>query len=163
MISLELALKHMAWANQGIYAELLQLPNDALLAYVTNSEWTVGEIASHIAEASDWYGYRLSGRVHTDFARPTTMAQMKEIADLLATFDADLLEQSLRPDAEIIVLRDAQEFRCMRSTILTQGIHHATEHRAQLVGALEYKGLTSINLDDFDLWGYESFIRARGE
>jgi uncharacterized damage-inducible protein DinB len=42
-----------------------------------------------------------------------------------------------------------------RSTILSQAIHHATEHRAQIASALEAKGFTPVNLDDFDLWAYE--------
>ena len=37
-----------------------------------------------------------------------------------------------------------------RSTVLSQAVHHATEHRAQLVAALEANGYTDINLDDFD-------------
>ena len=42
-----------------------------------------------------------------------------------------------------------------RSTILSQAIHHATEHRAQIASALEAKGFTPVNLDDLDLWSYE--------
>jgi uncharacterized damage-inducible protein DinB len=42
-----------------------------------------------------------------------------------------------------------------RSSILSQAIHHATEHRAQIASALEAKGFTPVNLDDLDLWSYE--------
>ncbi len=42
-----------------------------------------------------------------------------------------------------------------RSTILSQSIHHATEHRAQIASALEAKGFKPVNLDDLDLWSYE--------
>jgi uncharacterized damage-inducible protein DinB len=42
-----------------------------------------------------------------------------------------------------------------RSTILSQAIHHATEHRAQLAAALEAKGFNPVNLDDLDLWSFE--------
>ena len=42
-----------------------------------------------------------------------------------------------------------------RSTILSQAIHHATEHRAQIASALEAKGFTPVNLDDLDLWSFE--------
>jgi uncharacterized damage-inducible protein DinB len=42
-----------------------------------------------------------------------------------------------------------------RSTILSQAIHHATEHRAQIAAALEAKGFTPVNLDDLDLWSFE--------
>jgi len=42
-----------------------------------------------------------------------------------------------------------------RSTILSQAIHHATEHRAQIASALEAKGFAPVNLDDLDLWEFE--------
>jgi uncharacterized damage-inducible protein DinB len=45
-----------------------------------------------------------------------------------------------------------------RSTIISQAIHHATEHRAQLISALEAKGYKTINLDDYDLWAYSGTI-----
>jgi uncharacterized damage-inducible protein DinB len=48
-----------------------------------------------------------------------------------------------------------------RSTILSQAIHHATEHRAQLASALEAKGFEPVNLDDLDLWSYEIEIEHR--
>jgi uncharacterized damage-inducible protein DinB len=42
-----------------------------------------------------------------------------------------------------------------RSTILSQSIHHATEHRAQIASALEAKGFKPVDLDELDLWSYE--------
>jgi uncharacterized damage-inducible protein DinB len=43
--------------------------------------------------------------------------------------------------------------------LLVQAVHHATEHRAQLIDALESRGHQSINLDDIDLWAFEVFER----
>jgi uncharacterized damage-inducible protein DinB len=42
-----------------------------------------------------------------------------------------------------------------RSTILSQSIHHATEHRAQIASALEAKGFKPMDLDELDLWAFE--------
>jgi uncharacterized damage-inducible protein DinB len=42
-----------------------------------------------------------------------------------------------------------------RSTILSQSIHHATEHRAQIASALEAKGFKPVDLDELDLWAFE--------
>jgi hypothetical protein len=41
-----------------------------------------------------------------------------------------------------------------RSTVLSQAIHHATEHRAQIAGALATNGIDAIDLDAIDLWAY---------
>ena len=45
-------------------------------------------------------------------------------------------------------------------TILAQAIHHATEHRAQIAGALATNGNDAIDLDAFDLW---EFAEAEGQ
>lgn len=47
-----------------------------------------------------------------------------------------------------------------RSTILSQASHHATEHRAQLVAALEAKEFNGINLDRMDLWAFSKLTSA---
>ena len=41
-----------------------------------------------------------------------------------------------------------------RSTVLAQAIHHATEHRAQIAGALAAHGIDAIDLDALDLWEF---------
>ena len=33
-------------------------------------------------------------------------------------------------------------------------IHHATEHRAQIAGALAAHGIDAIDLDELDLWAF---------
>ena len=40
------------------------------------------------------------------------------------------------------------------STILSQLIFHAGEHRAQIVAALDKHDERSINLDNFSVWGF---------
>lgn len=159
-ISMEQILKHMAWANQGVYSQIATLPDEALNAYATNPEWHVGEILRHIASSADWYGYRLTGRQYEDFDAPTTMAGLKEIAAKLVRFDADLLEYSKDPDADVQVNRDGVITIWKRSTIISQAVHHATEHRAQAVSALEAKGFMSVNLDDYDVWAYEISLKT---
>jgi uncharacterized damage-inducible protein DinB len=52
--------------------------------------------------------------------------------------------------------------RRLRSTVLSQAIHHATEHRAHIASALEAKGFEPINLDDISLWDYEKYETANG-
>ncbi|NCV77343.1 MAG: hypothetical protein EBW21_06725, partial [Actinobacteria bacterium] len=53
---------------------------------------------------------------------------------------------------------DGKDITRERSTIISQAVHHATEHRAQLIDALEFKRYKVINLDDIDLWAFESEV-----
>jgi uncharacterized damage-inducible protein DinB len=145
----------MSWANQEVYKLIIALPDEALNAYATDPDWTVSEILRHIASSSGGYGARLKGIDAEVLIRPKTMQELQVIAKQLLSNDAELLELSNVGDEKIIVMREGKTTQWMRSTIVTQAIHHATEHRAQAVCALEAKGFKAVNLDDYDVWGYE--------
>ena len=67
MISVEVLLKHMAWANQEIYKEVKKLDNEVLNYYVIDPEWTVRKILIHIVGAGHLYGQRLDGDPFSPF------------------------------------------------------------------------------------------------
>ena len=161
-IALDRLLAHMAWANQKTIEHLQALPEEALKAFATNPDWFVAEIAHHIVDSADHYAYRISGEPALTQPGDPCIADIESIADLQR-----LKEQAAKVDsllAECVKLDDVQiEFtnfedklvKRWRSTILSQAIHHATEHRAQIASALEAKGFTPMNLDDLDLWEFE--------
>ena len=168
-MDMERILKHMAWANQEIIGKISELPEEALSAYTVNPEFTVGDIIRHIGSASNWYAWRLLDKsaftssddelwqqrlAKADEAAPT-MQEVKYVLEVLRSSDEILLEQSRLPEADVPREFRGEQHVFKRSTILSQAIHHATEHRAQAVAALELRGFNSINLDDFDLWSYQ--------
>ena len=159
-ISLQRALEHMAWANQEIYKLIAELPDEALDAYATDPKFPVREILEHIAAAAGGYASRLEGRESEVLEQPKNMAELLELAKVLATNDARLLKLVDLEDQSIEVIRDGKTVHWMRSTILTQAVHHSIEHRAHAVSALEARGFKKVNLDDFDVWGYELSQRA---
>ena len=146
---------HMAWANQAIFNEIAKLPDDALEAYVKNEEWQVSVILLHIAKAANSYGCRLNGANFSSFEFPEKMSDIKKLAEMLKESDAELLNLSKAPDRVIEVNREGVITHWQASTILSQAIHHATEHRAQAIAALEFRGFKAPNLDDYDVWAYE--------
>ena len=166
---MEKILKHMAWANQEVIGKIAQLPEAALAAYAVNPDWTVGTIVRHIGSASNWYVWRLlnrealsedekaywDARLKDDDEESPKMQDIKYVLEVLRDSDAKLLEQSRYPDADVPREFRGEQHVFKRSTILSQAVHHATEHRAQAVSALEARGFTSINLDDFDVWSYQ--------
>jgi uncharacterized damage-inducible protein DinB len=111
-------------------------------------------------EAADHYAFRITGE------RPEVPGE--SIQEIESITDLEFLaKQALAIDAallECMKLEDIQlEFtnysgnlvKRWRSTILSQAIHHATEHRAQIASALEAKGFAPVDLDELDLWSYE--------
>lgn len=161
-IALNRLVAHMAWANQRSIEHLQTLPEEALKAFATNPDWFVAEIVHHIVDSADHYAYRISGEPALTQPGDPCIADIKAIADLQR-----LKEQAAKVDsllADCVKLDDIQiEFtnfedkpvKRWRSTILSQAIHHATEHRAQISSALEANGFTPVNLDDLDLWEFE--------
>jgi uncharacterized damage-inducible protein DinB len=154
-ISLETMLRHMGWANQQIFSQVSELPDEALGAYITNPDWQVAEILFHIVKAADSYVYRISGREMTEMTMPTSIGEVKDLARKLKSYDAELLELVEQPDRVVEVNRSGVITHWQAATILSQAVHHAIEHRCQAVTALEYKGFKAPVLDDYDVWGYE--------
>lgn len=152
----------MAWANQKTISHLQSLPEESLGAYATNPKWHVAEIIHHIVDSGDHYAFRISGipaltqpgepcidNVH----KTADLARLKEQA---AIVDKALLDCVELDDIQLEYENyEGKLVKRWRSTILSQSIHHATEHRAQLASALEAKGFAPIDLDAIDLWAFE--------
>jgi uncharacterized damage-inducible protein DinB len=166
----EKLLKHMAWANEQIYTKVATLPDEALKSFEVNSEWTAAEILRHINSSATWYGWRLldkSGFTPEESAawqekldrteiQPVVAQDVLEILEQLKKADEALLEASYVPEGVVLREFEGKVISRARSTVISQAVHHATEHRAQLISALEAGGFTSINLDDYDLWAFSS-------
>lgn len=155
-ISTARLLQHMAWANQKVYQGVQSLPDESLESFVVNPEWSAKQILKHITSAAGWYLYRLEGNSLQALEVPTTMLDVAKLAKILATLDAEIIKSGNLDDEMLTIRRKGESRQNLRSTIISQTIHHATEHRAQLIGALECKGYYPINLDDIDLWAFES-------
>jgi len=166
----EKLLKHMAWANEQIYTKVATLPDEALKSFAVNSEWTAAEILRHINSSATWYGWRLldkSGFAPEENAawqekldrteiQPVVAHDVLGILEQLKKADKVLLEASYLPEGVVLREFEGKVISRARSTVISQAVHHATEHRAQLISALEAGGFTSINLDDYDLWAFSS-------
>lgn len=150
--TLDRLLRHMAWANAQLVARLQEQPVEALALTAPRNEWSAGRILAHLVNAAQGYGSRMEGVTRpADVEPPTTTAELADLGARLAEWDARLRRQATEPDVLIShpVRTSEQDFR---STILAQSIHHATEHRAQIAGALATNGNDAIDLDAIDVW-----------
>jgi uncharacterized damage-inducible protein DinB len=159
-IALNRLLAHMSWANQKTIAHLQTLPEQSLSAFATNQKWQVAEITHHIVDAADAYAFRITGE-HPQLPGESipeikTISDLALIAKQAEVIDAALLKSVSLADEQIEFTNYAGKLvKRWRSTILSQAIHHATEHRAQIASALEAKGFTPVDLDELDLWAFE--------
>ena len=162
MIDLTRGLRHMAWADDRFFAGLATVPDAALAVSYAPGAWPVAQLATHIVGAAEWYRYCLTGALWTDLAAPVTGADVEGLRSYLGELDAALLAQAALPDAEMSFTDEHGPRTALRSTLLTQAIVHAGEHRAQIACALAAHGFAGPSLDDIDLWAFEAWERASG-
>ena len=152
--TLDRLLRHMAWANARLVAWLLDQPVEALAPTAPRNEWSGGRILAHLLNAAQGYACRMEGVTRPpNLEAPTSTAELADIGSRLAEFDARLRRQATEPDI-LVAHPDPAKPQDFRSTILAQAIHHATEHRAQIAGALATNGNDAIDLDAIDVWEY---------
>jgi uncharacterized damage-inducible protein DinB len=150
--TLDRLLRHMAWANADVVRRLGEQPLAALALTAPRNEWSAGRILAHLLNAAQGYATRMEGVPRPDDAEtPASTAELADIGARLAEVDARLRRQATEPDV-LIGHPKRPEQKDFRSTILGQAIHHATEHRAQIAGALATNGNDAIDLDAIDLW-----------
>ena len=161
-ISINRSLRHMAWANQAVFHEVSKLPVAALDVYLSNPKWTVKEILHHICDGATWYLHRLEIEHWQEIPEVNSASDVVKLGELIAEFDQKLISASNQDDRELTYKFEDKDKTVVRwfSTILTQAVHHATEHRAQLVDALDFHSYRTINLDNLDLWGFDMFERG---
>jgi uncharacterized damage-inducible protein DinB len=158
------SLRHMSWANQSLFRALQTLPVEALQSYSTNPDFDVATILRHIVDGAEWYCYCLTGN-HQGWnqVHPTSLSDVQRLAETLLELDAILLSQGARDDEMLTIVEDGKTDHFLLSTVIAQSTHHATEHRAQIVAALELRGYRPLSLDDVDLWSFEISERPPGD
>jgi uncharacterized damage-inducible protein DinB len=157
--TLDRLLRHMAWANAQLVARLLEQPVAALALTAPHNEWPAGRNLAHLLNAARAFASLMGGLARPpDMPTPTSAAELADLGARLAATDASLIAQAIEPDA-LIRHPDPTRGRGLRSTILAQAIHHATEHRALIASALATNGNDAIDLDALDLW---EFAEAEG-
>jgi uncharacterized damage-inducible protein DinB len=154
--TLDRLLRHMAWANADVLARLRGLPDEALGLAAPGSEWTVAQIAEHLVMGAGGYASRLDGEPWPpeDTTPPEVAGDVEALAALCVGYDARLRAAATVPEGETVYQIEDRTIRRARSTILGQSIHHATEHRAQIAGALAAHGIAAVDLDAIDVWAY---------
>ncbi|MEO8273985.1 MAG: DinB family protein, partial [Chloroflexota bacterium] len=147
-------LRHMAWANAALIKGLSGLPDEALALAAPRNEWHVARILDHLVNAAGGYATRLDGGVRLEAPELlTSTTQLAERAARCAGFDARLRAHATLPEGLASYEGDTDNAHA-RSTVISQAIHHATEHRAQIAGALATNGIDAIDLDALDLWEF---------
>ena len=153
--TLDQLLRHMAWANAALFKQLASLPDAALGHTAPGSEWSVGAIAHRLVTAAENYAQRLHGEPRApERSIPTTATDITHLVEGLAAADAKLRAGAALDGAEVLrwISFGGEPMAFPRWVLVNQSVHHATEHRAQIAGALAANGITNVDLDAIDVW-----------
>jgi uncharacterized damage-inducible protein DinB len=162
--SSERSFRHLAWANSQMLQILRELPDEAINFSAWNPDWTVGKIVNHIAVAEG----RLIARITRDAypvetEAPTTAAEIDKFIPIFKERDAQLLQLVDTPDELRQFVQFGNDVEFLTSTILSQALHHASEHRAQISDILAANNMDVFNLDRIDFWSFEKWERSSAE
>lgn len=161
--TLDRQLTHMAWANTEMFSVLATLPEVAYAYTSPGSEWSVGAIAHHLVTAAENYAQRLHGEPRAESRKlPLTSNDLRMLASVLSRADARLRAGAQLPGDEILtwISLGGEEVSVPRWVLVNQAVHHATEHRAQIAGALVANGNSSLDLDALDVWSFNDGLRS---
>ena len=147
--------RHLAWANSYVFDRIAEQPDEHLKLCAPNDTWSVGEILEHLTASR--YADLLDGTGDIPTQVPSNKAEVLALKELSHSFDVRLRESAKSPVGFVEFQRGERTIRRSRETILTQSIHHATEHRAQIAGIYANHGLKVIDLDEIDLWEFANY------
>ena len=154
MITLETSLKHMAWADDKLFAAIRELPAERLTLAGHDPEWTVGRGLMHILQGVEWYRFLLLQAQWSELRTPTTSDEVEALRVQLASMNASLIDAAADPDTLLEFQDEGGKRQAPRSVVLSQAPYHAAEHRAGIVAILHSHGERSIHLDDYDVWAW---------
>jgi uncharacterized damage-inducible protein DinB len=123
---------------------------EALSLRLTDGEWTVGKLLSHIANSEAWFRYCLIGEDWTDFEEITNVQALQKFLEIIAKLDSKLMKEVAKTDQELVITAGDQIIHATRSLILSQAVMHAAEHKGQIASILKLNGY-HIDLDDLDV------------
>jgi uncharacterized damage-inducible protein DinB len=145
--------RNLAWANTHVFDRIAEKPQEHLKLTAPNDTWTVAEILEHFM--ASFYAHLLDGKENIPTHTPVSKDEVLAFRDLSLTFDQRLRESAKNPSGFVEFTRsDGTKVRRNRETVLTQCMHHATEHRAQIAGIFANNGLKVIDVDAIDMWKF---------
>jgi len=127
----------MSWANQFVLDKLGQLTEEDWKLRLTKEDWSVQELANHIVLAAGGYAHRVSGIAVSTGLDQKMVIPLPDLQKYCAKADEILRIESHKSDEINTYVREGKNIERSRSTIISQSIHHATEHRAPLRSLLQ--------------------------
>jgi uncharacterized damage-inducible protein DinB len=145
--------RHNLWANLRLLEQCTELSTKQLNATITGTFGSIRETLQHIVYAEQSYFARISTGeppFRPEDAPPLTLAEMVESVRMTGVGFIEWAPK-IQANDSVMLNWDGQPREVPKTTILTQVINHATEHRAQIMAILTQIGIQPPSLDS---WSY---------
>jgi uncharacterized damage-inducible protein DinB len=142
---------HNLWANLGILKNCAGLTDEQLDATIPGTYGTIRDTLQHIARAELSYFSRISTGQQYLFPEGAPPMTIAELTESVRKTGAGFIEWAPKVQAgeTVQIDWDGTPRDVPKTTILTQVINHATEHRAQIMTILTQLGVEPPNLDSW--------------
>jgi len=145
--------RHNLWANLRLLDCCRGLTDDQLDSAIEGTYGSIIDTLRHIVRAEPSYFSRIStGQMYQHPEGPARMT-IPEMIEAVRETGEGLVEWAPKVGAEdtVVINWDGTDRNVPKTTILTQVINHATEHRAQIMTTMTQIG---VQPPDLDSWTY---------
>ena len=151
--TIETLFSHHLWSNLRLFELCAGLNDEQLNASISNTYGTIRDTLQHITLSERSYLSRITTSQSYKRAKgapPLTLAEMLESIQLTGAGFIKAAPQVQATDS-VEVDWEGTPRAVPSAVILTQAIHHATEHRTQVMATLQHIG---VEPPDIDGWTY---------
>lgn len=159
--TLSILFSHNLWANLQLLDACAGLTEEQLAASIPGSRGSIRDTLEHIATSEMGYFTRISTGQRWQRPEDWTPMSLSDMTESLRKTGEGLIEWASKVQAEDVVEIDwdGTPRDVPKTTILTQVINHATEHREQVKATMTELG---IEPPDLSSWNHFDQLERSG-
>lgn len=142
--------RHKTWATLRLIEHCQGLDDDQLDATIPGTFGSIRDTLRHLVDSEEGYFFGLTGERVSE-PLPDEPVPLRELAERIRRLGPrwELLTQDNEIPGREVILWDG--WRMMGAVPMAQAIHHADDHRSQVLSILGAQGL---DVPDLDVWRY---------
>jgi uncharacterized damage-inducible protein DinB len=142
--------RHKTWATLRLIEYCQGLDDDRLDATIPGTFGSIRDTLRHLVDSEEGYFFRLTAERVSE-PLPDGPIPLGELADRIRRLGPrwELLSQDTEVAGSEVNLGDG--WRTLGAVLMAQAIHHAEDHRSQILSIL---GAHGLDVPDLDVWSY---------
>ena len=141
---------HKTWATLRLIEHCQSLDDDHLDATISGTFGSIRDTLRHLVDSEEGYFFTLTGERLSE-PLPDGPVPLDELAERIRRLGPrwELLAQDTEVPGREVTLGEG--WRTLGAILMAQAIHHADDHRSQVLSILGARGL---EIPELDVWHY---------